>query len=314
MKETVLAVDLGGTKLLIGEVDSDGKILNSKKYPSGFLDQKQAVKLLCDSIEDYRKEVGFTGQKPVKMGVGLIGQISPKTGMWMMIDPGRKAPTPIAQLLREKFQLECFIDNDVKAATLAEQKFGAGKDIDDFVYLNIGTGIAAGFVSNQQLIRGWQNDAGEIGHSTVDYNSNIPCICGRFGCVEAIASGSGMDKRVRQLMERYPASSLCKDAEKGFVSAERIFEAACNKDVLAMRVAMDAADAAAELILNIVYIFNPKRIILGGGVGGSEWMNTELSKRLKLPCMAEVEGGVITSLLNPNTAGLIGAATIALNE
>jgi len=312
MKDTVLAVDLGGTKLLIGEVDRNGNILNSKKYNSGFLDQKQAVQLLCSSIEDYIKEVGFIDQRPDRIGVGLIGQVLPEDGMWVMIDPRRKDPTPITQVLCDRFQMKCYIENDVKAATLAEQKFGAGKDIDDFVYLNIGTGIAAGFVTNGQLLRGWQNDAGEIGHTTVDYSSNIPCVCGRFGCVEAIASGSGMDKRVRQLMLRYSESPLCNEVEKGFLHAEKIFLQAEKGDILALRVAMDAADAAAELILNIVHIFNPRKIIIGGGVGGSEWMRAEMPKRLKLRSMHSVEDGVVTSQLNPNTTGLIGAATIAM--
>jgi predicted NBD/HSP70 family sugar kinase len=312
MMDTVLAVDLGGTKLLIGEVDKDGKILRSKKYNSGFLDQKQALQLIISSLEDYIQSIGFDFGKPLSLGLGLIGQVLPEEGTWVMIDPKRIDPTPIVKVLSELFKMNCYIENDVKAATLAEQRFGAGKNTRDFVYLNIGTGIAAGFISQGQLIRGWQNDAGEIGHTTVDYKNNIPCVCGRFGCVEAIASGSGMNQRVKQLITRYTDSPLYHEAKKGFVHAEDIFKYAELGDVLAQRVAQDAVDAAAELILNIIQIFNPKKIILGGGVGGSEWMQAELPKRLKLYCMSSVSEGIVISQLNPNTTGLIGAATIAL--
>ncbi len=312
MNESVLAVDLGGTKLLIGEVNKDGKILNSRKYPSGFLNQKQALQLICDCIREYEREVGFVKERPVTMGVGLIGQVLPEQGIWEMIDPGRKDPVPIAKILDELFHMECFIENDVKSATLAEQKFGAGRGISDFIYLNIGTGIAAGFVSKGQLIRGWQNDAGEIGHTTVDYNNNIPCVCGRFGCVEAIASGSGMDSRVHQLLSRYKDSTLAMPAQQGVIGAGQIFHAAEKGDVLAQHVAADAADAASELILNLARFFNPERIVIGGGVGGSEWMQAELPKRLCIPHMSSVQDGVVVSELNPNTTGLIGAAAIAM--
>ncbi|MBB3128424.1 putative NBD/HSP70 family sugar kinase [Paenibacillus rhizosphaerae] len=311
--DTVIALDLGGTKLLIGEVDKEGRILSSKSYPSGYLKQEQAVELICSSLDDFLATARPSGPEPAALGVGLIGLVDAAKGDWVMIDPGRKSPVALASLLQERYGYPCRLENDVKAAALAERTFGAGRATDHFIYLNIGTGIAAGIVADGQLIRGLQNDAGEVGHMTVDYTSGTPCVCGRFGCAEAIASGGGMDRRLRLLGQRYPGSPLLQLASRGFVRAEEVFAHADKGDPLAVRIAGDAADAAAELIMNLVRVVNPELVILGGGVAGSAWMGRELPKRLELPVMDSVAKGVIFSRLDPATVGLVGAATLALS-
>ncbi|GGA37111.1 ROK family protein [Paenibacillus physcomitrellae] len=310
--ETLLALDLGGTKLLIGEVDSKGRILHSKRYPSGMLTQRQATELMMASLDDYLKTSGLVGGKPAAMGVGLIGLVEANQGRWLMIDPGRKEEIRLAELLERRYGYPCRVENDVKAAALAEQRFGAGQGISDFIYLNIGTGIGAGIIAEGRLLRGWQNDSGEVGHMTVDYSGGTPCPCGRFGCAEALASGGGMDRRLRLLGQRHPDSPLLNLAAHGFVSAEEIFTYAEADDPLAVKIAIDAADAAAELILNLVRVSNPERVVLGGGVAGSAWMRRELPKRLKLPVMDSVRHGVVLSDLDPAAAGLIGAAAVGL--
>lgn len=309
--DTVLALDLGGTKLLIGQVDAQGRILRSRSYPSGNLTQREAVELICSSLDDYLAAIGLEEPKPAAMGAGLIGLVRADEGEWTMIDPGRRDPIPLAKLLRERYGYECRIENDVKAAALAERKLGAGRDTNDFIYLNIGTGIAAGFFADGRLLRGWQNDSGEVGHMTVDYTSNTPCVCGRFGCAEAIASGGGMDRRVRLLGRRYPGSVLNQLAERGFVRAEDIFNHAETGDPLALKIAHDAADASAELLMNLVRVANPELVVLGGGVAGSAWMERELPRRLGLPLMNSVKRGVVHTRLKPSEAGLIGASVVA---
>ncbi|MGB8452888.1 MAG: ROK family protein [Anaerocolumna sp.] len=308
--ETILALDLGGTKLLIGEVDLDGRISHSRQYPTGYLTQEQELGLIYSSLDDYISKEGISGKTPKAMGMGLIGQVDQENGIWIMIDPDRKNPIRLSDLLEKKYGIPCSIENDVKAATLAEQIFGAGKDIDDFIYLNIGTGIAAGFIAGGELLRGFENDSGEIGHMTVNYDSNIPCACGRFGCVEAIASGGGMNNRIGQLKERYPGSPLILAAKEGFVRAEQIFEQADAMDALAMKIAFDAVDAIAELILNLVRVSAPRRVVLGGGIGGSSLVTRHLSSRLDLPVMKKVDKGVVPSELDPAKVGLIGAAAV----
>lgn len=310
-QDTVLALDFGGTKLLIGQVDQAGNVLRSKSYATGFLDQRQATDLIIASLDDYLQEVGITGKAPIAMGVGLIGLVEAGLGQWTMIDPSRRDPIPLVERLESRYGYKCYLENDVKAATLAERQLGAGRGTDHFVYLNIGTGIAAGFVADGRLLRGWQNDSGEVGHMTVDYSGGTPCACGRFGCAEAIASGGGMDRRIRHIGQRYPDSPLLKLADSGFVRAEELFANADAGDPLALRIATDAADAASELIMNLVRVTNPELVVLGGGVAGSDWMRRELPKRLGIRVMKSVGKGVVLSQLDPSAVGLVGAATVA---
>ena len=304
----VLALDLGGTKLLIGLLDRDARNLRKKAYPSGYLTQDAAMRLIFDSLDDFLAE--NSDLTPCAVGIGMIGQIDARNGIWRMIDPDRRNPTPVARLIAEHCGLPCRADNDVKSAALAERMYGAGKNLDDFIFLNIGTGIGAGVFTDGHLVRGWQNDAGEVGHLSVSYDGNTPCPCGRNGCAEAIASGAGMDRRLRAFALRYPASPLIPLADAGFVRAEEIFRYAQVGDPLAVRLATDAADGASELILNLVRVFNPRRVVLGGGVAGNPWFQELLTGRLAVPLMDSVDQGVVLSELDPSTSGLVGASAV----
>ena len=103
----------------------------------------------------------------------------------------------------------CSIDNDVRCALRAERTFGEGRGLSDFIYLNIGTGIAAALVTGGSVVKGHSFKAGEVGHVAVDIFGKTRCSCGRLGCAEAIASGSGMDSRARALQPDYPDTRLC---------------------------------------------------------------------------------------------------------
>jgi len=312
-KETVLSVDLGGTKLLIGEVDCEGNILRSKKYASGYLTQDEAAALMKESITDYINTVGFVADPPKELGVGMVGLVDWKNGIWKFIDSVRKKDLPLVRMLEEHTGMKCQIDNDVKAAARAEKTFGGGRGLDDFIYLNIGTGIAAGIFTGGRLVRGWQNDAGEVGHMVVDYSGTVDCICERNGCVEAIASGFGMNRRVKALAERYPQSLLQSEVKSDFVRAEKIFDSAKRGDSLGIKVSEDALDAIIELLTNLIKTFNPEKIILGGGVAGSEFMQEKLFQRLWHPAFTTVGKGIVLSELDPDTVGLIGAAAVGFN-
>ena len=99
--ETYLGLDLGGTKLLIGEVDKHGNILRFKKYDSGYFSQQTASEIIKSSLDDYIRTVGWVGEKPVSMGIGLIGRVDPNEGIWLQIDPNRTHPIELAKEITE---------------------------------------------------------------------------------------------------------------------------------------------------------------------------------------------------------------------
>ena len=169
-------MDFGGTKLLIGEVDAQGNILRRKRYPSGCRTEAEAVKVLKDSLEDYMETVGAEGY--IKgAGVGIVGTVDYRNGMWVSMHPKAVSePIPLSELLQDILRMPVWIDNDVKSATTAEMIFGDGIDSENFIYLNVGTGLAAGFVVDGRILRGSRNDTGEIGHTVSDLQSEDICI------------------------------------------------------------------------------------------------------------------------------------------
>ena len=179
--ETYLGLDLGGTKLLIGEMDSRGNILRYKKYDSGYFNQQAALEIIKSSLDDYIRTVGWYDQKPVAMGVGLIGRVDPNEGVWLQIDPSRTQRIELAKELSDIYGMPCHIDNDVKSATRAERVWGFGQISKNFIYVNVGTGIAVGTVINGRQIRGSHFNAGEVGHVRVGVNIGIKCGCGADG-------------------------------------------------------------------------------------------------------------------------------------
>ncbi len=309
MEKTYLGVDLGGTKLLVGEMTEKGEILSSRQYPSGPLPQKEALDLICQSLEDYLK----TGRPhdappPAALGVGLVGRIDSETGRWLEIEPGRDVELNAAEVLREKFHLPCFLDNDVRSAAKAELLFGNNSQ--NMIYLNVGTGVAAGFVVHGKLLRGGHSNAGEVGHTTSGIAMRAPCVCGRPDCVESVASGSGLDKCARILVSQYPGTKL-KIPEEGRVSAKDIF-ALYGQDPLCTLLTDHAAQALANLIMNLVRFADPEWVVLGGGVLTDGFLYPKILERLSSHTVRFVKDNIVLTHLDPAKIGLMGACSNAI--
>lgn len=315
MKQTYLALDLGGTKLLIGEVDEQGKILNHKRYETGYIDQVTAFSIIKASLDDYMGTVGWaTGKKPESMGVGLIGRVDNASGIWLQMDPKRNQPTPLAKELSEAYGLPCYIDNDVKSAARAEKEWGYGKQSKDFIYINIGTGIAAGFIINGNLVRGSHFNAGEVGHTNVGVNIGIKCGCGRDNCVELIAAGIGFDRSARLLKDKYTTQLTISEDENIKVDVREAYSLYEKGDELCVRLVDNAAEGIAGLIMNLVRVSDPDTVVLGGGIVSSGFIYPKVLEKLNKTTIRFVTNGVVLTQLDPAFIGLIGAAAVAMNK
>lgn len=311
--ETYLGLDLGGTKLLIGEVDSRGNILKYKKYDSGYFNQQAALNIIKSSLDDYIKTVGWYDKKPVAMGVGLIGRVDPEEGVWLQIDPSRTQPIALAKELEEIYGISCHIDNDVKSATRAERVWGFGQISKNFIYINVGTGIAAGTVVNGRQIRGSHFNAGEVGHVRVGVNVGVKCACGRIDCVEAIASGLGLDRCARLLHDQYKTELHISPDISERVPVSEIFALSRKGDPLCVTLVENAAEALANLVMNLVRMTDPETVVLGGGVVADGYMHEKLLEKLNPTTMRFVSNGVVITKLNPEFIGLLGAGAVAMN-
>ncbi len=313
-KKTYLGIDLGGTKLLVGEVDETGRILHSKCYPSDFLNQQQARQLIFDSLDDYLSHETNAQDELVAMGVGLVGRVDVKRGVWEQIDPSRTFPIPLANELTERYGIPCYIDNDVKSAARAEMEWGMGRVTRNLVYINVGTGIAACTVVDGHPLRGGHFNAGEVGHTTVDLAVGTQCVCGRRNCVETLAAGVGFDMCARLLYDRYE-THLTLPADGSRISVNEVYRLAReHSDALCCVLVENAAQVLSQLVMNMVRMSDPEAVVLGGSIVADGYMLERMQPHLQAETLRFVTHGVTLTKLDAQHIGLLGAAVVAMNK
>ena len=306
----VIGVDVGATKILAGAVTRAGEILASRRSPMDGETQETTLRSIEAAIENLMQEWG--GPAPLAIGIGLVGQIDSKAGIWLeAMNLPIKSPVRLGARINDRYGIPVALDNDVHAATLAEMRWGIGRESSDFIYINVGTGIAAGIVSNGRLVRGAENYAGELGHMVVQPEGPL-CPCGRRGCVEPIASGGGMLARLQELLTEFPTSTL--HTQTGAITTHSIFKAADAGDSLAIKVSNDAIQALSIGLTNLVNLLNPEWIVYGGGTLSDGWLiarvHVEVESQPLLMTRKSLRG-ILPSRLNPDQVGLLGAACLA---
>ena len=308
--QTYMGIDFGGTKLLIGELDKEGNILARKRYETGPLDQKSAADRLMSCVRDYVENVKFVGELQ-SAGVGIVGVVDPETGIWKTVNYSEINNIPLGKMVSDVLQVKTIVDNDVKTAVQAELRFGQGKESKDFIYINVGTGLSAGIVTDGKVLRGAHNDAGEVGHMVIDSNSDVQCICGRKGCAEGVVSGSGIDATARRLAKKYVTRLAIPDT--GRVAAKDVFRLSDEQDELCRVMTDQLVFELREFILNLIRVTDPDTIILGGGVMSDGWLFPKVKESLMARMQPGVTRKVVLSSFDAGLVGLIGAASNAMN-
>ncbi|MCS7191992.1 MAG: ROK family protein [Armatimonadetes bacterium] len=299
----VIGVDVGGTKMTAALAKRSGQIVNllrvQTKPEEG---AKGGFKAICEMIWELLNEGRRKDLKVVRIGVGFGGPVNFEQGtVYLSHHVHGWENFPLKEEIEKHFGIVTPVDNDANAGTLGEWMFGAGKGIDDLLYVNIGTGIGGGIISGGKLIRGHRNLAGEIGHMTVKPDGPI-CTCGRKGCLEALASGSAIG---REGTERFGRA----------MKSEEVFQLAEKGDETAKQIIAEAVDALAFAIGAAANLFNPKRVILGGGV--SEAPEHLLVEPLRLRLLRytlpqAAEGLEIVRAQLGYDAGIMGAIALAI--
>lgn len=262
----VVGVDLGGTQIRACLADKDGNILREIRQPTR---AKEGLQPVLQRIKDTIAQVlhDVTEADVLAIGVGSPGPLDPRSGVVIAPPnlPGWR-DVPLRDILSQEFGLPVYVNNDANAAALAEQRFGAGRGCSDIVYLTISTGIGGGIVCCGQLLLGAHGLAGEPGHATVE-PAGPRCNCGNVGCLEVMAAGPAIARHALELMEQGRRSSLWAAVQDGVeLTAEMVGRAAQEGDSVALQAIARAAYYLGIGVLNLIHIFDPERVILGGGV------------------------------------------------
>jgi glucokinase len=309
-----LGVDLGGTKLDTALVDSSGSIVSSHyRLLNDSKDPDSAVAAIIDSVHVCLQESGLQASA---LGLGVAGQINNVNGIvrYSQNLPGWH-DVPLRSRLEAALGIPVIINNDVRMATWGEWQYGAGKGINDLVCLFVGTGIGGGIVSQGRLLEGYCNTAGELGHLTIVAGGR-KCHCPNDGCLEAYAGGWAIAERARDAVRASPQSGqglLSLAGDMNNISAITVSQAYRNNDPLAHRLVKDTTKYLAAGVVSIIHAFNPRLIILGGGVieGLPDYVSLMETRARAQALPTPLEDLRITTAALGNKAGVIGAAVLA---
>ncbi len=313
IKESVtIGVDLGGTKVEIGLVDSQGKILYSFHYPTN--PKKGAEEIIDDIIICTDKCLNKTRKKARALGIGVPGQVS-------LDGIVRYAPNldwhdiPLKSKLERDLRMPVVVTNDVNAATFGEWSYGSGKGVDDLVVLFVGTGVGGGVVSGGRILAGCNNTAGELGHMTL-IEGGRSCHCPNKGCLEAYVGGWAIAERAKEAVHADPEKGKQMISLAGYVediSAKTVSQAYRRGDKLAEKLIEETGQHLAAGMVSIVNAFNPCIIVLGGGVieGIPELVQIVDIIIRRHALKVSVEKLKVVKAALGDKAGVVGAAALA---
>jgi glucokinase len=311
VRETI-GVDLGGTKMAVGVVDSEQDIQYQGREPSTGLSEEKLIEELADELEEAKQ----ARPDVLAAGLGIPATIDRERGVAIQAVNLDISDVPVRDEMRKRLGLPVYLDNDANVAALAEFLYGAGRGARDMVMLTLGTGIGGGLILDGDVYRGSSGAAAELGHIVI-VEDGLPCQgnCPNHGCVETYASGTALAREGKAVAERQPDSALGKALAEGPILGRTVTDLALSGDELATEVVAEAGRHLGVALCSLANIFDPDVFVIGGGVSAVgdlllDPAREELRSRA-LPPMNERP--VKLAELGPD-AGMIGAAAMALIE
>jgi len=313
----LLGIDLGGTTAKFGIISENGEIQQKWAIETNILDNgSHIVPDIIASIKHRLELYNLTKDDFIGIGMGSPGTVDIEKGTvigaynlnWSTLQELKKP-------IEEATGIPFFVDNDANVAALGERWTGAGENDPNVVFITLGTGVGGGIVADGMLLHGAAGAAGEVGHITID-PQGFDCTCGKKGCLETVASATGVVRVARQMVEEYSGDSkiaqMLNDGQE--VTSKDIFMAAENEhDAFAFMVVDRVSMWLGLACGNIGNTLNPSAIVIGGGVSAAgEFLRSRVHKYFLEYTFPTVQQSTAIKLaLLGNDAGIIGAASLA---
>jgi glucokinase len=307
-----IGLDVGGTKIAGGVVDSDGKIVRRTQRATVADD---ADRIVTDMV-GVARELAAGVPEAAAIGVGAAGLVDSAAGVILGAPNLAYRDVPVGKTLESELGLPAIVDNDANVAALAEAVYGAGRGAGDQIMVTVGTGIGGGIIIGRHIYRGHYGVGAELGHMVIDPDGPV-CGCGNRGCWEAVASGNALGRLARQRVEGGAGADLLATVEGnvGAITGEIVGEAAVSGDAFARDVVASIGRLLGIGFANIVNIFDPEVIVVGGGAtAGTGELLLEPAREAMTAHILGVAWRkavrIVPALLG-NDAGLVGAAVLA---
>ncbi len=293
-----IGVDIGGTSVKLGVVDSDFKVVEKHRIPTGENATSEGIIngiIGCcrDLCNKYNVE---------SIGIGSAGRVDSDRGMVVIAGNLPFVNEPVAIKVGEALGLSCYIDNDGTCALIGEHAAGVCKGTSDTLIITLGTGIGGAVIVDGRIVRGHNKRAGELGHIVIDRNGP-KCECGLHGCFEQYASATALIEAAERVSAEQPDSILASLAKDG-INGKTVFDAAEKGCPEAKKILAQYGNDLADAINSLIHIFQPEVIAIAGGIANQGQTLIDLfADKLYKTCT------VATTSLNGN-GGIIGAALL----
>ncbi|MEW6126378.1 MAG: ROK family protein [Acidobacteriota bacterium] len=295
-------------------INNAGAIIKQQKVVAEVKDPRLFVAQLIEVINGLRLS-DEAAERAAAVGIGWAGMVNHKQQR-IEITPNivDVSVFDLHEEVQQATKLPVVFDNDANVAAYGEWQCGAARGYEDVFYITIGTGIGAGLILGGELQRGSRGFAGEFGHFKIGFDG-LECACGSTGCLETVASGPNIVRRVREQLFSDPVfsvSQLARDME-GVLTCERVFQAAMERDQLAVQVLKETAKILGAAISNVINLLNVEVVVMGGGVMSAgelviRYVRKEILKDAIAPAREACQ--ILPAKLGQD-AGIIGAALLA---
>ncbi|WP_338449785.1 ROK family glucokinase [Niallia oryzisoli] len=305
----LVGVDLGGTTIKMAFISKDGDILHSWEIATDKREKGRHIPAsIARSIEQQLLECKQTKNRLLGIGIGAPGPVNGEDGsLEVAVNLGWEN-FPLQEILKRETSLPVVVENDANVAALGEMWKGAGAGAKNLLCVTLGTGVGGGIIVNGEIVHGTNGAGGEIGHITSVPVGGAPCNCGKKGCLETIASATGIVRLALEELSNSINNSRLRDNKE--ITAKLVFDAAKEGDELAKRVIEQVVFHLGLALANLANGLNPEKIVIGGGVSKAGDTLLEPLKAAFTPfAFPRVAQGVeIVPATLGNQAGVIGAA------
>jgi glucokinase len=315
----VVAIDLGGTKIALGVVSRQYQVLARAHYPTpAEAGADSVIQRITSAIGQITASANTTSSQLGGISIAAAGAIDSRRGI-ITLSPNLSGwrDIPLGSIIEDRLGIRTWLLNDANAAALGEHHLGAGRGVGSLIYLAVGTGIGGAIIIDGKLYTGACGSAGEIGHMAIDTNGP-KCECGNIGCLEQLAAGKAIAREVKERLGSGERSTLT-EAVAGKIeniTAKEVAVAAQKGDPLAGEVINSAATYLGIGMVNLVNIFNPEMIVIGGGVAkmGDLLLNPARRVVMERAFPESVAAVRIVTTELGDDAGLLGAAHFAFTQ
>lgn len=314
MGKKCIGVDVGGTSVKIGLFEVTGELLDKWEVPTRKEEEgKYILEDVAASILKTLENKGIAASEIEGVGMGVPGPVMPNGYVEVCVNLGWREKYPEKELSEMLHGLPVKSGNDANVAALGEMWQGGGKGYDDIVMVTLGTGVGGGVIVDQKIVAGKHGLSGEIGHIHIRDEETEPCNCGGVGCVEQIASATGIAREARRKM----AASETPSSLRVFgdsVTAKNVLDAAKAGDELALEVMEVVSHYLGLLLAQITMTTDPEVFVIGGGVSkAGQFLIDNITRHYNIYTPISLNKSSIVLATLGNDAGIYGAARLILD-